>query len=377
VITMQAVEVIWLDLTDVDIETLLVQYKGDEVIGGYLPGLLNRGWLQQALSRVLPLLGERMMAPVAARLRALGLDQVVLIPAGRLALLPLHAVRYSLRGQETCFLDEFTVSYAPNARALAIAQHEVGQRCNEPHLVGVGNPLPHPHPLPVAQAELEEVATLFPGYRRQLLYAEAATKMACLTLIPEGTHLHFACHGCFDLDNALASRLEFSGAEPLTLQEMLAGAARPVRARLAVLSACQSAVSDFRRLPDEFISLPAGLLQAGVPGVLGTLWQVDDLSTALVMSKFYAYHLKGDTAVGVGPMPPALALRHAQQWLREVTAGELQAYCERLLHRASEGQRASREMAIQGMVRFTLEHPTVRPFVDSPYHWAPFVFVGV
>ena len=86
--------------------------------------------------------------------------------------------------------------------------------------------------------------------------------------------------------------------------------------RLVVLSACQTAVIDARRLPDEAIGLPAGLLQAGVPAVIGTLWSVDDLSTTLLMSRFYAYHRQGDPATGEGPLSPAAALRRAQAWLR-------------------------------------------------------------
>jgi len=46
-----------------------------------------------------------------------------------------------------------------------------------------------------------------------------------------------------------------------------------------VLSACQTAIQDFSNLPDEAIGLPAGLTQAGVPSVLGTLWSVNDAST--------------------------------------------------------------------------------------------------
>jgi hypothetical protein len=42
------------------------------------------------------------------------------------------------------------------------------------------------------------------------------------------------------------------------------------------------------RLPDEAIGLPSALLGAGTAAVLGTLWPVDNLSTALLLSLYYA-----------------------------------------------------------------------------------------
>ena len=67
---------------------------------------------------------------------------MTLIPTGRLSLLPLHAARYRVDGAEVCFLDEFTVAYAPSARAVASARVEAGRRGAAFRLAGVGNPLP-------------------------------------------------------------------------------------------------------------------------------------------------------------------------------------------------------------------------------------------
>jgi CHAT domain-containing protein len=378
----KGVEKVWLEFTDADLNALLVKYEGDQVTGGYLPGQLGaREWLEEGLAEALPLLGKRVIAPVAVRLHELGLKQVFLIPTGRLGLMPLHAACYPVNGEKVYFLDEFTVAYAPNARALVTAQREARRRSRELRLVGVGNPLPHPQPLHAARAELEEIVTSFPENACWPLYAEEATRAALLARIPEGTYLHFACHGLFDPETPLASRLELSGQESLTLRDILYGEARSIRARLAVLSTCQSALSDFQHLPDEFIGLPAGFLQTGVPGVVGTLWPVNDLSTALVMIKFYEFHLRGEAQTGQGPMPPAAALCRAQGWLREVTSGELAEYFARhqQLNEARHRMlaRLPEQAVTAGLARFALDDPEARPFADSPYHWAPFVFVGV
>ena len=370
------------DFTTDDLDALLVQFdEGGNVVGGYLPGqLLVHKWLEASLPKVLSMLGEKLMAPVAQALREMEASGVVLIPGGRLALLPLHAALLpSPDGEEAGpepFLDLFDVAYAPGARPLRAAQQALTALPERPPvLAGVGNPLPNPKPLAFAQAELEEIEPFFPANEesRRTLYTKEASKEALLQRLPGATHVHLSCHGMFDPVNPLQSHLELSDREPLTLQEVQRG--QLVQgARLAVLSACQTAIADFRQLPDEAIGLPAGFLRAGAPGVVGTLWPVNDISTALLMIKFYEYHL------GEGERP-VRALRRAQRWLRTVTSGELTAYFQR--HKALNDARRLAQARMPdwtvtaGLAQFAWDDPQNRPFADKPYHWAPFIFVGV
>jgi CHAT domain-containing protein len=305
---------------------------------------------------------------------------VVLIPGGALGLLPLHGASYHLVGEELYFQDEFDVSYTPSALVLAKtrAASDAFRGC-APVLAGVGNPLPSSKPLAFARVELEEVASFFPGDARRLLYEEEATENALLDILPGATYVHLACHGLFDPEEPLSSHIQLAHQQQFTLRDILEQE-RFQDARLVVLSACQTAITDFRRLPDEAIGLPAGLLQSGAAGVVGTLWSVDDLSTALLVTKLYEYHLQGDQGAGEGPMQPAQALRRAQRWLREVTAGELFEYFQghRDMHVAQHeavGQRMASEVAAEGTARFAWEDPDRNPF-SSAYHWAPFIFIG-
>ena len=252
----------------------------------------------------------------------------------------------------------------------------------------MGNPQPHPQPLAFARAELEEVARFFPDGASHPLYETAATETAFVGLLPRATHVHLACHGRFDADIPLDSCLELARPDPsepagdegrVRLEEILAGDWFG-HTRLVVLSACQTAITDARRLPDEAIGLPAGLLQAGVPGVIGTLWSVDDLSTTLLMTQFYAYHRQGDPATGEGPLPPAAALRRAQGWLKTRTADDLVALlaAHRSMAAAAEQRHVTRMSAAEagaGMRQLGLEDPTSRPFA-APFYWAPFVAIG-
>jgi CHAT domain-containing protein len=148
------------------------------------------------------------------------------------------------------------------------------------------------------------------------------------------------------------------------------------QARLVVLSACQTAITDFNTLPDEAIGLPAGFFQAGVPGVVGSLWPVNDVSTALLMEKFYELHLQGDKRTEEGPLVPARALCRAQLWLRDVTAATLAARFGAERRRPASERHLPYEQISAMWRRFASMMPEARPFAH-PYYWAAFTFSGV
>jgi CHAT domain-containing protein len=139
-----------------------------------------------------------------------------------------------------------------------------------------------------------------------------------------------------------------------------------VSARLVVLSTCESGLIDIRRAPDEFIGLPAGFLEAGTPAVVATLWDVDDISTRLLIERFYRGHLYG--------LPPAAALRAAQRWLRDISVQEalLDEHYAEVYRTTTDPEQ--RKMAFRTM-RYFKRHPEERPFA-SPRHWAAFALTG-
>src|SRR5262245_23097889 len=138
-------------------------------------------------------------------------------------------------------------------------------------------------------------------------------------------------------------------------------------ARLVVLSACHSGLRG-TTLPDEAIGMPSTFLEAGVPAVVATLWPVDDLSSALLMTRFYDLLLRGDAAAGEAAMNPVRALCRAQCWLRDVSVGELHDYVRR--------REMSKELIAEVDERFAGESPSLRPFAESPFDWAPFAVFG-
>ncbi|MEM6904160.1 MAG: CHAT domain-containing protein, partial [Pseudomonadota bacterium] len=88
-----------------------------------------------------------------------------------------------------------------------------------------------------------------------------------------------------------------------------------------------------------------GLLQAGVAGVAASLWSVADLSTMMLLTRFYDLWQKDGLA-------PATALCRAQQWVRDTSNGEKAAYFNLI----------------------TL-NPNVNDF-EHPFHWAAFTYMG-
>jgi CHAT domain-containing protein/tetratricopeptide (TPR) repeat protein len=360
----------WLDdFTIDDLDDLFISRDAEgKVTGGYLIGQMidNVKLLETSLEDALPNLGEQLMGLLATRLTHLGFHQVTLVPCGRLALLPLHAALYdSSAGGYRYFLDDFEVTYSPSARAL-IASRRAADVASyvTPSLFAVVDP-PHadtPH-LQFGRIELENILPSFPAATSHLLYESEATQTATLQAAPGHTYLHFSCHGRFDPLLPLQSALLLAGEDLLTLKDIL-DKAKFDGIRLAVLSACQTAITDYRRIPDEAVGFPAGFLQAGVPGVVSALWPVADISTALLISQFYRYHLQDG-------LNPAAALRQAQLWLKDLSAGEL---TEHFAERRLRSGRYRRQVS-GAWRRFAAMAPTEKPFAH-PYYWASFTLTG-
>src|SRR5262249_50430110 len=136
------------------------------------------------LDAALPILKDRLIGPMAARLVGLGFRGASLVPGGRLSLLPLHAA---------CFAT-VTLTYTPPARALQAARSAARERAElVPVLLGVGNPLPNPKPLAFARTEVEGIALRFAPTARHVLLGRGATYEEVKKWLAGATYLHFSC----------------------------------------------------------------------------------------------------------------------------------------------------------------------------------------
>ncbi|MFY9559302.1 MAG: CHAT domain-containing protein [Terriglobales bacterium] len=275
----------------------------------------RKQWVE-ALDDTTRWLWEAAMGPLIHFLLACGERSVVLIPQGLLSLLPLHAAwtedDTAATGRKYA-LDELTITYAPNARALTSAR-KTTQSSLPPSFLGIANPLPSTlESLPHAYGEVQVVASYF--RESCLLCGEEALRDRVVSELPRYSVLHFACHGEADLLQPLNSQLFLAHDHAVTLRQFLA---MRLNARLAVLSACETGVTDFG-LPDEAMGLPTGLLLAGVGGVLLSLWPVDDMVTMMLVARFYDFWQRGGSE-------PAEALQMAQRWVRDASNQEKSQY---------------------------------------------------
>jgi len=116
-------------------------------------------------------------------------------------------------------------------------------------------------------------------------------------------------------------------------------------------------------VPDEFVGLSAGFMQAGASAVVSSLWTVEDRSTALLMERMYKLMFDKDH-----PLEPAQALREAQFWLRDATAGEIGAYYQQFLPRMSQSD------ANDAFIKVMDKGP--KPY-SHPFYWAAFTYNGL
>jgi CHAT domain-containing protein len=176
--------------------------------------------------------------------------------------------------------------------------------------------------------EIESVARVMPG--ATVARDDEATLAMLKEYAGESWLLHLATHAVFRRDNPLFSALQLAGGDWLRTMDLYT---LHLRGALVTLSGCET--GRHRMLGGDLVGLSRGFLYAGASGLVLSLWPVDDVSTALLMEKFY-----GQLAAGEGA---AQALRRAQEALRTRQSVE-------------DGQ-------------------PVRPYAH-PYYWAPFCFLG-
>jgi CHAT domain-containing protein len=331
---------------------LLLGSDEDQALGGWLGVyssyrqsprnvFLYNQWLD-FLQQIGKDLWLNIVGPIHDRLKKFGLPSeasVLLMPQRGLGLLPLHAAWRVEMGSVRYFIDDWNVSYAPSGYAQAVSNNRLrdprrqGRKC-----LVVCNPTLD---LPFSHEEGITVAASF--QQSSILCGNQATVRAVQNEVVGCQYIHFACHGFFDMQRPMQSGVMFASHEALKLYEIIASVDLTC-CRLVVLSACETGITQIGKAPDEHVGLAAGFLQAGSSAVVSTLWAVNDLSTKLLMERFYA-HLRD--------MPAGASLCAAQRWLRNMSKEESRAH-----RRAGVGTSINEQ---------DLSHPQ---------HWAAFMFSG-
>jgi CHAT domain-containing protein len=316
-------------------------------------------------------LWDSLMGPLIQQIKALGFDHITIIPTGYLSLLPLHAAWTPDPSKPTgrsYALDDLHITYAPNAKSLIAAQ-SIADRVQADSILAIDNPS---QDLLNSEREIQTaIASFLP--QATILRHHHATTTAVKAALPQDTIAHFSCHGTANLNEPLNSGLAMSDGL-LTLKDIFAlNLAESGGLRLAILSACETGIQGLENA-DEAVSLPTGLLQAGVAAVIASLWSVSDLSTMILLVRFYDYWRNENLA-------PAAALRQAQQWVRDTTNEQKYNYLKDAFQKLVNTQQISAQevdgLLREFMFRYTFpDGPQGKSFAH-PFHWAAFSYTGV
>jgi CHAT domain-containing protein/tetratricopeptide (TPR) repeat protein len=338
----------------------------EAVTGGWLAAQSGRVSYERELPPTLEVLWEKLLEPLARELPVQPAEsaRVALIPVGELALLPLHAAwQAHARDKER---DSRIFTYAPDARALVgLARTPVFTDARVTNFLAVGNTQPQTAPLDYAELEVDVCAALVTAPAKTVLVRDDATLNAVVPHLQTARLLHFACHGRFEASNPMTSAIYLADGGRLTLADL--ARRRLPQEPLVILSACETAITDTRFLPDEALGLANGFLEAGAQGVISTLWPVADVSTMLLVEQFYKRYVEGRVAA-------PRALRDAAEAIRAITA---KAVRERLdkLRSSLPARHALLPAVIKQYRRFAAMRGEEKPFA-SVYYWGGFTYSG-
>ncbi|MFK4186062.1 CHAT domain-containing protein [Streptomyces sparsogenes] len=269
------------------------------------------------------------MGPVLAAIGRPGrTPRIVVVPCGRLGIVPWHAARAPREpgtdtGPEHRYAcQEAIISYAPSG-----SQFRHATARERMPLTGLRVLVDDPElDLVWATIEMEALQASYPDalrYGQSSAGSSAAdapgTPEDLLAVLPGGSApaavVHIACHALAHPDpTRSALRLAApTGAPPeaghLTVARILDStvtARRDTAGPLVVLSACETDLSN--RDHDEALTLATALVSRGAADVVGSRWAVREAPAALMMAVFHHFL----TAHG---RTPADALRAAQLWM--------------------------------------------------------------
>jgi CHAT domain-containing protein len=200
------------------------------------------------------------------------------------------------------FIERKRISYTTSATFADLLKDE---RKKTERLMAFGNP---DGSLPGASEEVRILRDEIYRENARVWTLEEATKENFFKHAKDYHIVHLATHGLIQT-NPLESYLLFAGGSEeerrLTLLEVAGYTALREKTALIFLSACQTAMESSGGSGSELISLAEAFAMAGPPTLIATLWEVDDISTSILVKSFYS-------ALSHGGTDKLEALRQAQ-----------------------------------------------------------------
>jgi CHAT domain-containing protein len=286
---------------------------------------------------------DLLISPAEGQLQ--GISKLCIVPDGALWNLPFQALH---QGRKGYLLERFAIFYAPSLSVLREMVRKGNNESSEsdpgrvntagiqatssktgaPELLAVGNPAfggktiakitsvyreDSFEPLPDAEKEVNILGQLYGHSRSKVLFREQAQEGTVKTEAGKYSVLHFATHAILDDNSPMYSRILLSdtatGNQEDGMLEAWEFMKLDLRARLVVLSACQTARGRIAA-GEGIIGMSWALFVAGSPTVVVTQWKVDSARSSELMVEFHRNLLK-KTAGNKPAMSKSEALRQA------------------------------------------------------------------
>ncbi|MDY6939588.1 MAG: tetratricopeptide repeat protein [Cyanobacteriota bacterium] len=325
--------------TNMTVHTLPGAAELAEAIDPFRSVLETSGNTESDIADTAKALGELILDPVADQLPG---KRLIVVADGDLHAIPFAALATPGQSDYVPLIADREVVNLPSASAVAISREQVARRtpapktlavlanpvftANDPRLGGqtASTELPvelqrnlrdldlrNVARLPYTRQEADTLLALVPDDQRTAVFDfDADYDWITQTQLNRYRYIHFATHGFAnpnmpELSGILLSLVNSQGGKRengiLRLHDIFN---LNLSAELVVLSACQTGLGTDTN-GEGLIGLTRGLMYAGTPRTLVSLWNVNDEKTSILMSKFY----RGMLDEG---LTPAASLRQAQ-----------------------------------------------------------------
>lgn len=233
------------------------------------------------IGSVLEELWEFLMRHVSKGLEVLKISynsHVIFISPGLLLTLPIHAARSNTGdGTYRYFFEKWPLSQLPSVSSfLSIKAHQ--KKLSSRSLLAIIDPstdisLPPP-----------EFSEWF-SHSSKIDLNREHTVHDVRGQLSEFSHIIFACHGFWDVQDYFGSGLALSDNEVLTFHDI--NDLDLTAVRLAVLVSCETGLVDIVRLPNEALGLPTAFLNAGASNVIASIWPIEAEAIQEILNYFY------------------------------------------------------------------------------------------
>lgn len=235
------------------------------------------------------------------------ITKLIIIPTGRMGVMPFEALLTSDTDQETgsytnlpYLINSYSVRYEFSAGLLLQKTSTEVHEAQSPSILLCApvefGAQPGLAALPGTEQEIARIAELFSGRRMQseiALRLDATEEKLKQHDLSKFGIVHFATHGIVDETAPELSRIYLLTNSDAEDGELFSGEIYnlELNASLVTLSACQTGLGKISR-GEGVIGLSRALIYAGAESIIVTYWSVADQSTADLMTDFYSIFLE-------------------------------------------------------------------------------------